>query len=287
VLVWRGEAVYGRDVPVDHTYRYDPVAERWSTLPRDPLPAVHTRGGDTGGAWTGREALFWGMEGVVAWNPATNRWRTAAAPPHGHDHRAVWTGAEAVFVLDGLAYDPATDRWRTIAPPPSGLAHSINTDGDVMVVLDRKIVVVGEGSGVYDPTADTWRDTGPVADEQPGVLAGGWDGFTALVFPADGQAVAVESFMSKARVLSRDGGRWVDAPDLVPPVHPSESSPRVAVLDGGGLVVSHGGQVAYRPPGGPWTQATESETGPMVAAGDRVYSVVPRNDRTALRVFTP
>jgi hypothetical protein len=297
VILWRGEDVQRREeFPPDRTYRYDPVAQRWSALPRDPLPATGIGGGIPGGAWTGREALFWAAEGVVAWNPATGRWRTAAAPPHAHDHRAVWTGTEAVFPLDALAYDPAANRWRTLAEPPAGLAASVNGDANSLLMVDGKIVVVGERSGFYDVATDTWRDTGPVVPDQPGALSGGWDGWTASVFPVDGRPIAVDGQLTTARLLDLETGQWRDAPDLVPPVAPSEGSPAFAVLDGGGLVVSHAGQTAYRPPGSPWTQATEPGAGagagpgpgPMVAAGDRVYAYQGwAPDGPHFAVFTP
>jgi hypothetical protein len=56
LLVWGGETFPGAVVTAGHGLSYDPIGNRWSPLPRSPLPARV----DPTAVWTGRELIVWG-----------------------------------------------------------------------------------------------------------------------------------------------------------------------------------------------------------------------------------
>ncbi len=56
LLVWGGETFPGATVTAGHGLSYDPIGNRWSPLPRSPLPARV----DPTAVWTGRELIVWG-----------------------------------------------------------------------------------------------------------------------------------------------------------------------------------------------------------------------------------
>jgi N-acetylneuraminic acid mutarotase len=56
LLVWGGETFAGASVAARHGLSYDPIGNRWSPLPRAPVPARV----DPTAVWTGRELIVWG-----------------------------------------------------------------------------------------------------------------------------------------------------------------------------------------------------------------------------------
>ncbi len=112
-------------------YRYDPVTDKWITLP----PAPHPHEGAVGGVIRGKLYVAGGSIGTVldVYSPSTNSWRTLAPLP-----AALYGGAGAI--QDGklwvfgfsasnagsrtFVYDPRTDRWATKASIPVGGASA-------------------------------------------------------------------------------------------------------------------------------------------------------------------
>ncbi len=122
--------------------------------------------------WSGEEILFWGGEtdastGMpegdpgMAYDPATQTWRSLAPSPKGvtYGATAVWTGSEMIVCCgartadETVAYDPATDSWRILADTPTRgeYAESVWT-GEVM------LVVASTGVASYDPATDVWTE---------------------------------------------------------------------------------------------------------------------------------
>jgi N-acetylneuraminic acid mutarotase len=113
-----------------------------------------------------------------AYNPATNTWRTLAAPPFVADpHFAVsawdgsrwlliggmlFSGGDVIPVTGGYAFDPKTNAWSTIPDAP------IDIRGVRGVFADStKEVVVSSGAGAaYNSATKTWRRIadGPVRE---------------------------------------------------------------------------------------------------------------------------
>ncbi len=56
LLVWGGQTFPGATVTARHGLSYDPIGNRWSSLPQSPLPARV----DPTAVWTGRELIVWG-----------------------------------------------------------------------------------------------------------------------------------------------------------------------------------------------------------------------------------
>jgi hypothetical protein len=132
----RGVDYEGEEHPRDGL-AYDPVADRWRTIPAAPI-----RGRTSHVAvWTGTEMIVWGggdfrqsLDDGAAYDPATDTWRVLAPAPISprEEAIAVWTGREMV-VTGGThvsssrgavaSYDPIADRWRMVADPPIDGRH--------------------------------------------------------------------------------------------------------------------------------------------------------------------
>jgi hypothetical protein len=182
VLAWGGCApdVENECVPTADGYAFDPIQDRWRSLPEAPLAAAWADA-----VWTGAEAVFISIDASesltgVAFDPSASSWR--ALKPGPVSSRAggvqVWTGTE-VFVwgggapgrpeaANGAAYDPATDSWRRIADAPRGLnaASGMWTGSEVLVfgsLLDHRNIADTDSSVglAYDPESDTWRELAP------------------------------------------------------------------------------------------------------------------------------
>jgi N-acetylneuraminic acid mutarotase len=150
-----------------------------------------TLAGEPTAVWTGREVLVWssgpaldnipGREVVLAYNPATDTWRSL--PTSGLTPRdgavTVWTGNELVvwgggvssgaaglggggpFYSAGARLDPATSTWRRLPPAPvpaRGLATAVWTGHEVLLWggVTASGADVGKGAA-YNPATDTWR----------------------------------------------------------------------------------------------------------------------------------
>ncbi|HYP22222.1 MAG TPA: hypothetical protein VEV43_01495 [Actinomycetota bacterium] len=81
---------------------YDPAADRWRSIAPVPLAAqrddqpIMLSDFSTRPAWTGRKAVFVTIDGVLSYDPATDRWTRERAPQDVSRHGAAvaWTGDE-------------------------------------------------------------------------------------------------------------------------------------------------------------------------------------------------
>ena len=99
VIVWggrdTGDAPPGADLVVHADGAvYDPVANRWTTIPNAPVPART----EAAGVWTGRSMIVWGGQGAGG---------SQATGDRG-------------LLGKGAAYTPSTDTWRALRHHPSG-----------------------------------------------------------------------------------------------------------------------------------------------------------------------
>lgn len=168
---------------------------RWEARAALPLPRSEMAWAT---AWAGRMHIVGGYgEGRVdrayhhVYDPAPDRWLTAAPLPRGANHVSVAADAGRVYALGGFlqqnrgsdpnayAYDVAADRWDAIAPLPRPRGAG------AAVALDGKIHLIGGASEpaserasvgwheVYDPQADKWdvRKALPGARDHVGCVA--------------------------------------------------------------------------------------------------------------------
>lgn len=150
-------------------------AGRWTTAA--PLPEERTEVAVA--ALEGTIYLaggFGGRGALLAYDPATDRWRERAAPPISGVHHAGLAAVDGRLYLVGgytgawepiastFAYDPGGDRWRELAPMPTARGAL------AVAVLDGRIHAVGgvgPGPGrrntaaheAYDPATDRWTTT--------------------------------------------------------------------------------------------------------------------------------
>jgi N-acetylneuraminic acid mutarotase len=127
-------------------YRYDPVTDKWMTLP----PAPHPHEGGVGGVIRGKLYVAGGSS-LDVYSPSTNSWRTLAPLPavRSGGAGAIQDGKLWVFGFSApdadrrtFVYDPRTNRWTTKASIPVGGAEAAAAP-----VRDRQshILVVGGG----------------------------------------------------------------------------------------------------------------------------------------------
>lgn len=168
---------------------------RWEARAALPLPRSEMAWAT---AWAGRMHIVGGYgEGRVdrayhhVYDPAQDRWLTAAPLPRGANHVSVAADAGRVYALGGFlqqnrgsdpnayAYDVAADRWDAIAPLPRPRGAG------AAVALNGKIHLIGGASEpaserasvgwheVYDPQADRWetRKALPGARDHVGCVA--------------------------------------------------------------------------------------------------------------------
>lgn len=163
--------------------RYDPVADRWISLPRDDAPSA--RGNHTA-IWTGREMIVWG--GATAssgsstlgtgarYDPIANRWTALPATLRGAPlpgrarHAAIWTGRDMLVwgglnATNGLRFDPEANIWSALSRvgQPSGASATISSSSPAFWT-GAGMLAYGGSWGLYDPTLDAWRSApGPGA----------------------------------------------------------------------------------------------------------------------------
>jgi hypothetical protein len=213
LLIWGGftgdDCCQPSEMFLNDGAAYDPVAQRWRTLPPAPL-------GERApfSVWTGEELIVWGSTGRelylrdgAAYDPSSDSWRAIAEAPLGlSDATAVWTGEEMIIFgssLDGnnrsqtptaigLAYEPARNMWREIsASELSPQAHTVGWPGSgEMIAWDYE-----HGTAAYDPRTDAWRrlddvplrfyECFPQSATIPGHVFGNFCGQLALYSAAD------------------------------------------------------------------------------------------------------
>ncbi len=145
-------------------YRYDPAANRWTTMTQSP----HYHRNGAGGVIQGKFYVAGGFNErgeptsyLDAYNPMTNAWTRLANMP------AASTGLKGAVVQNRLyvigpratyVYDPVANTWKVGAAPPVGSSAAIGGSAAVPVTLDGRprIVVVGgnnTASGAQRPTS--------------------------------------------------------------------------------------------------------------------------------------
>ena len=170
-------------VPTTSGTALDPSTNTWHTIASMPAPMDLP----LGAIWTGKEVIVFDHTHVYLYTPATNRWRTGAAPPFARDGMTtVWTGRQLllwggtepltsesrfdnlVVHGDGAAYDPSANRWTTIpvAPVPARTGATAVWTGHQMILWGGLGPGGTQGTGdrgplgkgaAYDPASRSWR----------------------------------------------------------------------------------------------------------------------------------
>ena len=135
---------------------------------------LHYVGGKTRGQDTGEHDVY---------DPATNRWTTAAPMPTARDHAAGAVVHGLLYVAAGRpgelrtleVYDPATDRWAAATALPAGRSSvAAAAFGGLFLVLG------GEDAGerhvvrdvdAYDPARRRWTTLTPLPAGRQGIGA--------------------------------------------------------------------------------------------------------------------
>jgi hypothetical protein len=240
----------------------------WRGISRAPFALAP--GGTS--VWTGKEMIVYGaksadfsVDAAAAYDPAANRWRQLAEPPHTPNYcrrSAVWTGTEMlVWGCRQLAFDPATDHWRLLPPAPSGVA------GGLVVWTGRELISWGGGccgdassqGAAFNPDSDSWRRLAPspLAPSQGPV--GAWTGRELFMFVSgldpDGKPIAGPA-RAAAYNPATDTWRRIAAPPELR---------TAAVWDGHEilLVGGSGAGYAYNPEANVWRRLPAAKSGGM------------------------
>lgn len=104
---------------------------------------------------------------AAAYDPATDRWRTIAAPPLPGllDWSSSWAVLNDVLYLGSMepagmwSYDPAADRWQELPLPPGGVAAG-ETVSRLVALNDVLLAVAGPGGpdAWFDPATGAWTE---------------------------------------------------------------------------------------------------------------------------------
>ncbi len=201
LVVWGGSA-YSDFTEFADGARYNPSTRTWT--PIQDIPETLARP-NTG--WTGSDLLVLADDGNMAWNAASDSWRTIASPPAPIYSYHTHTFADGVFYAPDaeLRYDVALDAWSTMAAAPLELGSFWG------IPVGSQLVISSKDNGaawLYDIASDSWRE---LPHPGPAGTRPGWDSaFTYLsLLEADGQLVA--DLGDRLRVLpSLDAPAWID-----------------------------------------------------------------------------
>jgi N-acetylneuraminic acid mutarotase len=156
-------------------------------------------------AWSGKELLVWGGEGLgvnygngARYSPASNSWTIMSSvnAPQNRSHLvSVWTGSKFIvwggyngsYVNTGGRYDPATDTWQATttsgAPTPRSFPAAVWTGTEMIIWGGANATTYFTNGAIYNPVSNTWRpmsDTGkPSARALPAHV---WTGTELLVW---------------------------------------------------------------------------------------------------------
>jgi len=130
-------------------------------------------------AWTGKEMLIWGGEGIgisygngARYKPGSNTWTpmaTANAPQNRSRHAGVWSGTELIVwggynganLRTGGRYNPQTDTWQatslTGAPTARAYPAMVWTGTEAIVWGGDAGGTIYDDGAIYNPVTDTWR----------------------------------------------------------------------------------------------------------------------------------
>ncbi len=170
-------------VPIDGFYRYDPVADMWTTLASLPQALFDARA--TYAANVNKIYVFGGIDAgfnvlstTYVYDIATDSWTTGAAMPGPRFFPTVaYYGANGkIYVIGGLdnsfleanqtwEYDPAADTWDT-----SRTSIPVAMGGSATSIVDQNIYLAGSFGATggttlhyrYDILADSWTQMADV-----------------------------------------------------------------------------------------------------------------------------
>ena len=170
-------------VPIDGFYRYDPVADMWTTLASLPQALFDARA--TYATSVNKIYVFGGLDAgsnvlntTYIYDIATDSWTTGAAMPAARFFPAVaYYGANGkIYVIGGLdgsfleanqtwEYDPVADTWDT-----SRTSIPVAMGGSATSIVDQNIYVAGSYGATggttfhyrYDILADSWMQMADV-----------------------------------------------------------------------------------------------------------------------------
>jgi len=204
MIVWGGTNATGSQVYNDGG-RYDPVSDVWTSLSATNAPAERM---GYSAVWTGKEMIVWGgitynaSGGVTYYNnggrydPAADTWTpvsTLGAPTARQGHIAVWTGTEmllfggfdqpsnGLLLMNGGRYDPATDTWSPLLHNSSWPYYE--TWGDTLrgAWTGTELIVLSSSfQGRYNPSSQTWNDSGPYFSRSASTAA--WTGTELILW---------------------------------------------------------------------------------------------------------
>jgi beta-lactamase regulating signal transducer with metallopeptidase domain/N-acetylneuraminic acid mutarotase len=183
MIVWGGVRFSPDHVAFNSGGRYDPVRDKWRSLPTDGAPGPRT--GHTA-VWTGREMIVWGghediqhLNSGARFAPASDRWiqtTLTRAPQTRFGHCAVWTGSEMVIwggmtgprdvTFSGARYNPDFDEWKRVTTKgaPAGRFFQRN---DAAVWTGEGMLVFGGGIIIKEFDSNyLWRPPPPAKWER-------------------------------------------------------------------------------------------------------------------------
>jgi N-acetylneuraminic acid mutarotase len=178
-----------------------PVAEWLKRASNDTIPGRSIYAS----AWSGKELLVWGGEGLgvnhgsgARYSPASNKWtamNNVGAPQNRSHLVSVWTGKEFIvwgghngsYLNTGGRYDPATDSWQatatTGAPAPRSFPAAVWTGSEMIIWGGANATSYHADGAIYNPSRNAWRpmsQTGaPAARALPAHV---WTGTELLVW---------------------------------------------------------------------------------------------------------
>jgi N-acetylneuraminic acid mutarotase len=165
---------------------YTPATNSWATLApmptrRHSLAAVTGPGGLIY-AFGGYISAGQSVSTVEVYDPQANSWTTVAPMPTARDSLAGAVSRGRIFALGGLyaaaagdgtaveAYTPASNTWQAVAPMAHArgkFAAATGHDGKIYAISEDPFYTTPtstQGSvEVYDPIANSWSDTTPLA----------------------------------------------------------------------------------------------------------------------------
>jgi RNA polymerase sigma-70 factor (ECF subfamily) len=196
LVVWGGQ---GDEGPQTDGFAYDPVTDRWRTLP--PAP--------------GRERIF----APSAWSGSQLFVLGGYLDGGGEEQR------------DGLAYSPGRDTWETVPDAPFAPGAAVWA-GDRLIASDRS----GAHVAGYDPTTAAWTSLpdppGTSYDDRSIQAALTWDGGTISLWRTGEPTVATGPIGTIGHRLV--DGRWepVGAAQAIKPVDPVSTPAGIVAVPG-------------------------------------------------------
>ena len=228
----------------DNMYKYDPVADAWSSLP--DFPGAE-RGYTIGDTWNGEAWMGFGLgndgplNDLWKFDPATETWtQMASCPCEARYHPAfvamdghIYMGLGSSFsgdLGDWWDYDMATDSWSQKPDLPASPRHhpyQFGIDGIVYTGFGHSGEDIFNTWYAYDPSTETWSDMAELPSQ--GRVAGTQFSHNGLGFALSGDGETHSSM--------EDGEFWAYNPETDAwsqwPSHPGWSrwAPASFVID--------------------------------------------------------